>query len=272
MSHTYFSAALPKHGELAKLESWQRRAMSRSVRRGTVLLGELKHPATVQRVQTLLQAAMATRGLAEKHVYTRGWVRHISKEEFEKGLAAEPKKTADEPPLYAALARDLLHCSRNHAKQIASRDADLGCIASAGTKRPSATVVVTEGPGPEVWPMPKRARNPEPSPAIASLERRRELLRELEDEVNLPARRKSMVAEGIPPLPSSDLTLAQVALYPEANYGHSDMALRKHLREDALLVDPTFASVVEHLVRARETGPATVVVSGDLAPPLPRLC
>jgi hypothetical protein len=271
MAHPYFSASLPRHEDLAKLETWQRRALSRSVRLDTVLLGELKQPATVQRVQTLLKHALVVRGLAGVRKYTRGWVRHISKDDFEKALAEQKteEQVADKPPRFAALARDLLHCCR-HAKQTASRDADLAGIAAAAKKKRSTATVVTEGPGPEAWPMPKRQRNFGPLPVAASLERRKELLRELEEEVELPARRKSLLAEAIPPLPSSDLTLAQVARNPD--YSHSDQSLLAHLPDGALLLDRGFAATLQHLAQAREqdipAAAAPSVLAGLVAPRL----
>lgn len=262
----YFSAVLPRAKNLGALGGWRNRALSRSVRRGTLLLGELKRPTTVGRLQTLLRSALKTRGLVATtgREYVRGWVRPLSKEEFETAVEqaedGERRVVRERPPQFAALARDALGCARG--ADLHARDAELAGMAAGAkrsrTKRSAmAAAVVTEGPGPELQPLPKRRPCPSPVPvAVACLERRRELLRELEEDVNLPARRKSMVSEGIPPLPRGDLTLLQVAQYPEASLGHSDPVLQSHLRDDALLVDPGFAAALARVVQTHEDGEA----------------
>jgi hypothetical protein len=244
----FFSATLPPGA--SDLEGWQRRALKRGVRRGRLLLGELKQPASVNRVQALLLSALAKRG-AGKRQYTRGWVHPLSKEEFESelGEATPPQK----PRQFAALARDLVACCAPD-KLLQSRNSDLaGLQVATRAKRERA-----QGAPDPTEPLPKRAA-PEPRPVSASLERRRELLVLLAESEAQEAR-KSLIAKAIPPLPRPELTLLRALEYPEANLGHSDPAVRQHLGDDELLVDPVFAAAVKRAHQgeqeeSREQGP-----------------
>jgi hypothetical protein len=274
----FFSITLPESTHLDSLLTWERRAFLRSVRRGELLLGELKRPATIKRVQTLLLSAFKFRNLTFSEERTCGWVRGLTKEEYEKAVQAVQAaqeghagtKDLARPPQFLALAKDLVHfCCPQRSEAlpftqtayVRPGQTELEPLPKQWPVKPPAKRVrttIVEGPGPaELEPLPKQTpQKKKPRVAAASLERRSELVRELlEEVVDVSTCRRHAVLKGIPPLPRLDLPLSQVASNPEADIGHSDPVLKAHLGDEELLVDPSFAAVVEHVVLQETPAP-----------------